>query len=313
MIEIKHLTKQYGGHIAVDNISLTVEKNEVLGLLGLNGAGKTTTMNMITGFISATSGTITIDGVDILQEPVKAKKQIGYLPDTPPLYKDMTVWEYLSFVFRLKKCRGNKKEQLEMICRRTGLTSVVHRLIGNLSRGYQQRVGIAQALAGSPPVLILDEPTVGLDPAQIVEFRDLIQSLGREHTVILSTHILPEAQLICNRIIMMHNGRLVAEDLAHGCGEGRNYRAEILGRTETVVSVLSAIGPQISVRPVGENQYLICQKGEEDLRKTLFYALVKEDLPLIGLHEERTSLEQAFLEIVMQNQSADGQEVLWHD
>ena len=309
MIEIRHLTKRYGSHIAVDDISLTIEKNEVLGLLGPNGAGKTTTMNIVTGFISATSGTVTVAGADILQDPVKAKKQIGYLPEIPPLYKDMTVWECLSFVFRLKKCQGDKQKQLEEICRKTGLTAVMCRLIGNLSKGYQQRTGIAQALVGSPPILILDEPTVGLDPAQIIEIRELIKTLGKEHTVILSTHILPEAQLICDRIVMMYNGRLVAQDLAHDCGE-RVYHAEILGDPQRILSALTTFGP--GVRSVGNGQYIFHQIEGTDFREELFMILARENLPLIGLYEERASLEQAFMEVIMQNRPVDDQEVA-HD
>lgn len=305
IIEINHLTKRYGDHVAVDDISLNIEKNEVLGLLGPNGAGKTTTMNIITGFISATSGTVTIDGADILQDPIRAKKCIGYLPEIPPLYKDMTVWEYLSFVFRLKKCLSNQRQHLEEICQKTGLLDVSHRLIGNLSKGYQQRTGIAQALVGNPSILILDEPTVGLDPAQIIEIRELIRELGREHTVILSTHILSEAQLVCDKIVMIYNGKLVSQNLTHNLGKGRTYRAEILGEPQAILSALSSLGPEGTIRSIGKNQFIIEQSTEIDLREELFYILAKERFPLVGMCEESISLEQVFMNVLLQNKRSD--------
>ncbi|MEG1584989.1 MAG: ATP-binding cassette domain-containing protein, partial [Anaerovorax sp.] len=214
MIEVSKLTKCYGDKRAVDNISFTVNQGEILGFLGPNGAGKSTTMNILTGYISSTSGTAKIDGLDILEDPIGAKKRIGYLPEHPPLYMDMTVWAYLMFVYQLKKVQLPRQEHLEQICRKVKILEVKNRVIKNLSKGYRQRVGLAQALIGNPEVLVLDEPTVGLDPKQIIEIRNLIKSLGENHTVILSSHILPEVQAICDRVVVINNGMIVADDTA---------------------------------------------------------------------------------------------------
>ena len=213
MIEVKNLTKRYGEKLAVDNASFTVNAGEIVGFLGRNGAGKTTAMNMITGYISSTSGTAMVDGYDILKEPAEVKKRIGYLPEQPPLYMDMTVNEYLAFAADIKKVsRKNRKEHLDRIKELVRITDVGSRIIGNLSKGYRQRVGLAEALVGNPPVLILDEPTVGLDPTQIIEIRHLIKGLGKEHTIILSSHILPEVADVCERVIIIDHGRIVAQD-----------------------------------------------------------------------------------------------------
>ena len=212
MIEIKNLKKDYGGHLAVNNISFTVNDGEILGFLGPNGAGKSTTMNIITGYLSATDGSAIINGYDILEDPKSAKREIGYLPEIPPLYLDMTVKEYLNFVYELKGVKLPKGPHIEEICRLVKIKNVYHRLIKNLSKGYKQRVGIAQALIGNPKVLILDEPTVGLDPKQIIEIRNLIRMLGKHHTVILSSHILPEIQAVCDRVIVINKGRIIADD-----------------------------------------------------------------------------------------------------
>lgn len=212
MIKVTDLTKKYGKITAVDNLSFEINDGEVVGFLGPNGAGKTTTMNMICGYISSTSGTVLIDGHDILKEPKEAKKCIGYLPEHPPLYTDMEVLEYLSFVYDLKRVKENKKTHLSEIMERVGLTDVKNRLIKNLSKGYQQRVGFAQALIGNPKVIILDEPTVGLDPNQIIEIRKLIEDLGKEHTVILSSHILAEIGAVCSKIIIINKGKIVTVD-----------------------------------------------------------------------------------------------------
>ncbi len=214
MIEVKNLTKKYGDKTAVNNISFRVEKGEILGFLGPNGAGKSTTMNMLTGYISSTSGQILINGNDILEEPKKAKANIGYLPEIPPLYIDMTVEAYLDFVYDLKKCKLPRKAHLEEVCRLCKVTDVKGRIIKNLSKGYRQRVGLAQALINNPPVLILDEPTVGLDPNQIIEIRSLIKKLGKNHTVILSSHILPEIQAVCDKIIIINKGVIAADGTA---------------------------------------------------------------------------------------------------
>ena len=214
MIEVKHLTKRYGDKQAVNDISFKVEKGEILGFLGPNGAGKSTTMNMLTGYISSTSGQILINGVDILEDPIKAKSNIGYLPEIPPLYMDMTVDAYLSFMFDLKKCKLPRKAHLKDVCDLCKISAVRGRVIRNLSKGYKQRVGLAQALINNPPVLILDEPTVGLDPNQIIEIRSLIKKLGKSHTVILSSHILPEIQAVCDKIIIINKGVIAADGTA---------------------------------------------------------------------------------------------------
>ena len=213
MIKISHLVKNYGNFCAVDDISFEVAKGEVVGFLGPNGAGKSTTMNMVTGYLSSTSGTVTIGGVDILDDPLNAKRLIGYLPEQPPLYPDMTVAEYLSFAYDLKGCTFNREKHIGEICDVVKITDVKNRLIKNLSKGYKQRVGIAQALVGNPPVIIFDEPTIGLDPKQIIEIRNLIRTLGKEHTVILSTHILQEVQAVCDRIVIINKGKIVADEL----------------------------------------------------------------------------------------------------
>ena len=214
MIEVKNLSKSYGSKLAVDGISFTAGESEILGFLGPNGAGKSTTMNMLTGYLSSSGGQALINGVDILEDPVRAKKDIGYLPELPPLYLDMTVMEYLNFVYDLKKCRLPKRSHLDEICRLVKITDVQKRVIRNLSKGYKQRVGLAQALVGNPKVLILDEPTVGLDPKQIIEIRTLIKKLGKNHTVILSSHILSEVQAVCDKIVVIDKGKLVANDTA---------------------------------------------------------------------------------------------------
>jgi len=215
MIEVKNLTKRYGQNLALDRVSFTVEEGTIVGFLGPNGAGKTTTMNIITGYLSATSGEVTVSGKNILEEPNEVKKLIGYLPELPPLYMDMTVKEYLNFMYDLKKVKLPRQKHIQEICELVQISNVYHRLIGNLSKGYKQRVGIAQALLGSPSIIILDEPTVGLDPAQVIEIRRLIRELGQGHTVILSSHILSEVQAVCTRILILSHGQLAASgDLA---------------------------------------------------------------------------------------------------
>ncbi|MDR0974861.1 MAG: ABC transporter ATP-binding protein, partial [Ruminococcus sp.] len=206
MIEVQNLTKKYGQKAAVNNLSFTVNDGEILGFLGPNGAGKSTTMNILTGYISSTEGKALINGIDILDEPLKAKKFIGYLPENPPLYVDMTVKDYLDFIYRLKKCKLPKKAHIQEVCKLAKIEDVYNRIIKNLSKGYKQRVGVAQALIGNPPILILDEPTVGLDPKQIIEIRTLIKKLGKRHTVILSSHILSEIQSTCDRVIIINKG-----------------------------------------------------------------------------------------------------------
>ena len=224
MIDVQHLTKRYGSHCAVNDISFQVAEGEILGFLGPNGAGKSTTMNILTGYLSSTEGTVKINGHDILEEPNEAKASIGYLPEQPPLYLDMTVREYLDFMFDLKKCTFDRAKHIKEICQLVQIEHVYGRLIKNLSKGYKQRVGVAQALIGNPPVLILDEPTVGLDPNQIIEIRTLIKNLGKHHTVILSSHILPEVEAVCDRIVIINNGEIVADDTAKDLS--RNYSSD---------------------------------------------------------------------------------------
>lgn len=211
MIEVKNLTKNYGNNTAVDDISFSVEGGEILGFLGPNGAGKSTTMNILTGYISSTEGSASVGGIDILADPIAAKRNIGYLPEQPPVYLDMTVNEYLNFVYELKGSKIPKKSHLNEICELVKITDMRKRLIRNLSKGYRQRVGLAQALIGNPPILILDEPTVGLDPKQIIEIRSLVKKLGKNHTVILSSHILPEVQAVCDKVVIINDGKIVAD------------------------------------------------------------------------------------------------------
>ena len=233
MIEVKNLTKRYGDLKAVDDISFSVDSGEVLGFLGPNGAGKSTTMNIITGYISSTSGTVTVDGSEILEEPKKTKAKIGYLPEIPPLYPDMTVRKYLEFMFDLKKVKLPKKEHVDEVMRLVGLSDMGGRIIKNLSKGYRQRVGFAQALIGNPPVLILDEPTVGLDPKQIIEFRKLIRSLGKKHTVIFSSHVLSEVSATCDRVIVISNGKIVAD------GKTDELSQSLSGKKKLMITVAS--------------------------------------------------------------------------
>ena len=255
MIEVKNLTKKYGEKLAVDHLSFKVNDGDVLGFLGPNGAGKSTTMNMLTGYLSATEGSVVVEGISMQESPEEAKRSIGYLPEIPPLYTDLTVMEYLRFVMRLKKVKGirDAENYLTGICRRTGIEQVRGRLIRHLSKGYRQRVGIAQTLVGDPKILILDEPTVGLDPSQIMEIRSLIRDLGKEHTIILSSHILQEIQAVCNRIIIIGEGRLLVDQkeaellgnpIDGGFQEGgrmQNYRIRIQGAAEKIAPGLGAL------------------------------------------------------------------------
>ena len=242
MVEIKELRKSYGDKRAVDGITFSVAEGEILGFLGPNGAGKSTTLNMLTGYLSADSGVVKIDGTDILEDPINAKKKIGFLPEIPPLYLEMTVLEYLNFVYDLKGCKLPRKQHLKEVCDVVKIWDVGNRLIKNLSKGYRQRVGIAQALIGNPKVLIFDEPTIGLDPRQIVDIRNLIRTLGKEHTIILSTHILPEVQAVCDRVVVINKGKIVAdektEDLVNAVDGSRKLIAKIVGPEAEVIKTL---------------------------------------------------------------------------
>ena len=252
MIEVKNLTKSYGDKLAVDNISFRANNGEILGFLGPNGAGKSTPMNILTGYLSSTSGEVYINGKEILENPIEAKKEIGYLPpEFPPLYLDMTVKEYLCFIYELKGCKLPRNTHLKEICELVKIDNVYNRMIKNLSKGYKQRVGLAQALVGNPRVLILDEPTVGLDPKQIIEIRTLIRKLGKNHTVILSSHILTEVQAVCDRIVVINKGRIVADDTADNLSSAltadHKLIARIDGPREEVVKVISSIPGVVNV------------------------------------------------------------------
>ena len=304
MIEVQHLSKCYGSHVAVNDISFSVDQGEILGFLGPNGAGKSTTMNILTGYLSASAGKVTVNGHDILEEPNEAKMSIGYLPEQPPLYPDMTVREYLDFMYDLKKCTLPRTRHIAEICRIVKIDDVFGRLIRNLSKGYRQRVGIAQALIGNPPVLILDEPTVGLDPNQIIEIRSLIKSLGKHHTVILSSHILPEVEAVCDRLVIINGGRIVADDTANNLSlkysKDRRLTARIAGPEKDVKALIGGIGGVREIAVLGEkepgvNEYLITPEPNADIRRELFTRLAGRNWPLLGLKSAEMTLEDIFV------------------
>lgn len=312
MVEVKNLTKCYGSIKAVDNISFTVENGEVLGFLGPNGAGKSTTMNMITGYISSTSGTVTIDGVDILEDPKEAKTKIGYLPEMPPLYVDMTVRKYLEFMFDLKKVKLPKKEHIEEVMRLVRITEQSERVIKNLSKGYRQRVGFAQALLGNPPVLILDEPTVGLDPKQIIEIRKLIKSLGQKHTVIFSSHVLSEISATCDRIIVISKGKIVADaktdELSTAVAGEQRLSLVVDGNSADVLSAIKKI-PAV-VRVVKERdmanesaKYTIRYENGKDIRREVFNAMVRIGAAILDMQSSNETLEDVFLDLTTRDEA----------
>ena len=306
MIEVKNLTKRYGDLKAVDDISFSVDSGEVLGFLGPNGAGKSTTMNIITGYISSTSGTVTVDGSEILEEPKKTKAKIGYLPEIPPLYPDMTVRKYLEFMFDLKKVKLPKKEHVDEVMRLVGLSGMGGRIIKNLSKGYRQRVGFAQALIGNPPVLILDEPTVGLDPKQIIEFRKLIRSLGKKHTVIFSSHVLSEVSATCDRVIVISNGKIVADgktdELSQSLSGKKKLLLTVASESSAVVDELKKIPGVTKVEKVrsfagGLVKYSVSYSKDEDIRKDVFSAMVRLDAPIMEMQSGDETLEDMFLKL----------------
>ena len=307
MIEVRNIVKKYGDKYAVNDISFAVNSGEIVGFLGPNGAGKSTTMNILTGYLSATSGTVKIDGHDILEEPTKAKRLIGFLPELPPLYMDMTVKEYLDFVYDLKGCKFPRRPHINEICELIKITDVYNRMIKNLSKGYKQRVGFAQALIGNPPVLILDEPTVGLDPRQIIEIRNLVKKLGKTHTVILSTHILQEVQSVCDRIIVINKGQLVADGdadtLTYKVAGNRKLIARISGPKTEIVKTLRSLDSVIYVEPLsskepGSYDYLVESQPNVDIRKMMFSTLAQKGWPLIGLRSMDMSLEDVFVQLI---------------
>lgn len=308
MIEVSNLTKHYGDKIAVNDISFTVEDGEILGFLGPNGAGKSTTMNMLTGYISSTSGTALINGIDILDDPIKAKANIGYLPEIPPLYIDMTVKSYLNFIFDLKKCKLPRKAHLSDICELCKVTDVKDRIIKHLSKGYKQRVGLAQALIGNPPVLVLDEPTVGLDPKQIIEIRNLIKKLGRTHTVILSSHILSEIQAVCDRVIIINKGEIAADDTADNLSKkiSADHRliVRIEGKKDEILYELRKI-PGIKYvradmeREPGVYEYEMEAEEGTDLRREVNKVVQEHGWAILLMKSSELTLEDIFLKITM--------------
>lgn len=307
MIKIQNLVKNYGSIEAVKNISFTVEEGEIVGFLGPNGAGKSTVMNILTGYLSSTSGEVEVNGINVLENPLDAKRQIGYLPEQPPLYPDMTVKEYLNFVFDLKGCKLPKKEHLAEICDVVKIKDVYNRVIRNLSKGYRQRVGIAQALIGNPKVVIFDEPTVGLDPKQIIEIRSLIRELGRHHTVILSTHILPEVQAVCDRIVIINRGRIVANEktteISRAVQGAGKLSVKICGPEKDVFSALRAIPGIQQVTVLGAQDadsitYFVESERGLDIRKVLFRTVAQKGWPIIGMEAMGVNLEDIFLSVV---------------
>ena len=308
MIEVKNVTKKYGKFIAVDNISFTINEGEIIGLLGPNGAGKSTTMNMLTGFIEQTEGEIIIDGYNTLKKPKKAKKEIGYMPEGVPLYTDLTVKEFITYMAEIKNVnRKVRKEKIQEIINKTGLAEVQKKLIKNLSRGYKQRVSMAGALIGDPKILILDEPTVGLDPKQITEIRNLIKELGKTHTVILSSHILSEVSQICNKVIIINKGKIVAIDTPE------NLEAKVSNKNCLYVTVedpedkMNTIKNKIKeIKKIelveknedGTKQYMIESEDNADLRKMIFSELAKEDITIFEMKKADTTLEDAFMKLI---------------
>lgn len=320
MIEVSNLVKDYGNHHAVKDISFTVDDGQIVGLLGPNGAGKSTTMNIMTGYISATSGTVKIGGHDILEEPMEAKKMIGYLPEIPPLYEDMTVDEYLDFAASLKGIKGKqaKSDAIGEAEEAVRITEVKGRLIKNLSKGYKQRVGLAQALLGNPPLLILDEPTVGLDPNQIIEIRSLIKSLAGKHTIILSSHILSEINATCDYVLIIDKGMLVAEDtpenLAEHFADKNRILLSVKGERSQVEEALKASEYLNSFEITQEQDGIIDVTAEsvsgKDVRDELFFEFADKKLPIVKMETENLSLEDVFLKLTGEDASAVQEEAM---
>lgn len=315
MIEVTDLTKKYGDHAAVDHLSFRVEKGQIYGFLGPNGAGKSTTMNMITGYLAPTRGTVIIDGKDIQKEPEEVKKKVGYLPELPPLYMDMTVQEYLQFAAELKKVpKKERASQIEKVKEMTGITDMSRRLIKNLSKGYRQRVGLAQAVLGDPELLILDEPSVGLDPKQIIEMRELIRRLKEKHTIILSSHILSEVSAICDHILIISHGKLVASDSPEGLQKllkgSMELELAVKGEFEKVKSVLEKLDGVESVEHIESAEQdcvkikVVCRE-KADVREAVFYALADERLAILEMSSDKKSLEDIFLELTGETKHAE--------
>jgi ABC-2 type transport system ATP-binding protein len=312
VIEATDLVKRYGPHIAVDHANFKIEKGEIVGFLGPNGAGKSTTMNILTGYLSSSEGTITVDGLDILDYPLEAKRKIGYLPENPPLYPDMTVKEFLSFTGEIKEVP--KKEipgRMAEIMETTGITDVAGRLIKNLSKGYKQRVGLAQTLIGNPEILILDEPTAGLDPKQILEIRDLITSLGKDHTIILSSHILPEVSAVCKRVLIINRGVIVADDAPENLAKRLLGGSHIILRLDAPQDRVNQIlGKVPSIRNLefresqeeGTTEVVAEAAGDADIRRDVFRGLSAADVPILMMRALDMSLEEIFLHVTTQEE-----------
>ncbi len=307
MIKIEHLVKRYGANYALNDVSLEIGEGEIVGLLGPNGAGKSTMMNILTGYLAATSGEVEIGGYNIEEEPIKAKTLIGFLPEQPPVYPDMTVMEYLNFVYELKGCTLDREKHLAEVLDTVKLHDVKGRLIRNLSKGYRQRVGIAQALIGDPKLVIFDEPTVGLDPKQILEVRNLIRTLGKKHTVILSTHILAEVQSVCERVIIINRGKIIAdertENISHTIESGYLTEVRIVGPRRDVVRELESTHGVHKVYDTGERDadaliYRVESKPGVDARKNIFYLCSKKSWPILGMTPVGTDLESVFIRLV---------------
>jgi ABC-2 type transport system ATP-binding protein len=306
MIEVQSLTKRYGRATAVDGVSFKVEKGEILGFLGPNGAGKTTTMRILTCYLPPTEGTARVAGYDVFQEPLEVKRRVGYIPETPPLYPDMEVTTFLDFCAKIKGIPAkDRKARIADAAEKSRITDVGGKLIGRLSKGYRQRVGLAQAILGNPAVLILDEPTAGLDPKQIIETRDLIRGLGGEHTIILSTHILPEVEMTCGRVVIINKGRVVAEDtpknLTRRLKGSASLRVEVRGDVAAAQEALAAVPGVTAVRPRPEGAeggvFEVDAEAGRDVRAELAAAVVQRGLGLLGLHQAAMSLEDVFLEL----------------
>ena len=311
MIEVKDLVKKYDNHLAVDHLTFTVPRGQILGFLGPNGAGKSTTMNIITGYISATEGSVSINGHDIYEEPEEAKKSIGYLPEQPPVYMDMTVKEYLGFVAELKSVPKKEREaQIASALAKTGTEDVAKRMIKHLSKGYRQRVGIAQAIIGNPEVIILDEPTVGLDPVQIIEIRELMKELAKEHTVILSSHILSEISAVCDTVMIINNGRLVVSDTVENLPKHLNAqnscRVVIKGTEDQVKPLFGEMEDAKELGLEGDGEFVIVTvttDSQVDLREDIFFACAKNGLPIYEMSNITRNLEDIFLELTRSEES----------
>lgn len=314
-LSVENLYKNYGEKKVLKGISFTVNHGEIIGFLGPNGAGKSTTMNIITGYLTPTDGTAKVEGLDILENSKAVKSKIGYLPENPPLYFDMTVWEYLSFIYDLKKVTEDKKKHITAVMDKVKITNVQGRMIRNLSKGYKQRVGLAQALIGNPPLLILDEPTVGLDPSQIMEIRDVIRELGKERTVILSTHILQEVSAVCDRVIIINSGEIVAMDtvdnLTDKSNSSKRYRLSVQCDNDTCTNIIKNIDENCKFEFLESSEDNVCEviitfSVCDDVRKDIFYAFANADKPILEMRQIHDTLEDIFTRVTQTSQNAQG-------